>query len=78
MRYVADRDWEKRRQQNILEKVGYTRIRFADRLKKMLREGLGIPDEYIDGYKKNESCEWLCGRTARHAMVTLGYRMGTT
>jgi energy-coupling factor transporter ATP-binding protein EcfA2 len=59
-----------------LEKVGYTRIRFADRLKKMLREGLGIPDEYIDGYKKNESCEWLCGRTARHAMVTLGTEWG--
>lgn len=52
------------------------RVRFADRLKKMLRLGLGIPTEYIDGSKKNEPCKELVGQTARHAMVTLGTEWG--
>lgn len=55
---------------------GYFRIRFANALKKMLRDGLGISDEYIDGPKKEFPCPELCGRTARHAMITLGTEWG--
>lgn len=60
----------------IVEQHRYMRMRFADRLKRMLRDGLGIPEEYIDGYKKNEPCEELCGQTARHAMMMLGTEWG--
>jgi nitrogen regulatory protein PII-like uncharacterized protein len=60
----------------ICEKFGYTRIRFADRLKKMLVDGLGIDREYIDGDRKHESVPELCGRTARHGMITLGTEWG--
>lgn len=61
---------------HIVENHGYYRLRFANRLKKMLRDGLGIDDEYIDGSKKNEPCEELCGQTVRHGMVTLGTEWG--
>lgn len=54
----------------------YTRLRVADGLKKMLRDGLGVPEEYIDGHLKNAECEQLCGVTARHAMITLGTEWG--
>lgn len=59
-----------------IERIGYTRLSFSDALKKMLHEGLEIPYEYLYGEKKSESCEELCGRTARHAMVTLGTEWG--
>ena len=48
----------------------YTRLRVADGLKKMLKDGLGINEEYIDGDLKNVPCEQLCGQTVRHAMIT--------
>lgn len=54
----------------------YTRLRVADGLKKMLKDGLGVPEEYIDGDLKNAPCEQLCGVSARHAMVTLGTEWG--
>lgn len=54
----------------------YVRLRFADRLKRMLIYGLGVPEEYIDGDMKNEPCPELCGRTGRHAMRTLGTEWG--
>lgn len=60
----------------ILASRGYERIRFADALKNMLIEGLGIDPVYIDGDKKNEPLELLCGQTARHAMITLGTEWG--
>lgn len=55
---------------------GYDRLRLADPLKRMLTHGLGIGTEYIDGNKKGDPCEELCGRTARHAMITLGTEWG--
>ena len=55
---------------------GYCRIRFADRLKRMLVSGLGIDPRYIDGDRKEEACPELCGKTARHGMVTLGTEWG--
>jgi hypothetical protein len=59
-----------------IERMGYSRLSFADALKKMLYEGLEIPHEYLYGNKKSELCEELCGRTARHAMITLGTEWG--
>lgn len=59
-----------------IEGSGYLRMRFANRLKKMLVDGLGIDPEYVDGSKKEEPCPELCGRTARHAMMTLGTEWG--
>jgi dephospho-CoA kinase len=60
----------------LVSKYGFTWLRFSSSLKLMLSCGLGIPDEYIDGDKKNEPCEQLCGRTVRHAMITLGTEWG--
>ncbi len=60
----------------LVETQQYTRLRVADGLKKMLKDGLGIDEEYIDGNKKNEPCEELCGATVRHGMVTLGTDWG--
>jgi len=60
----------------LVETQQYTRLRVVDRLKKMLRDGLGVPEEYIDGHLKNAECEQLCGATARHAMITLGTEWG--
>lgn len=60
----------------LVGKHGYVRLRFADALKKMLRDGLGISDAYIDGSKKEEPCLELGGVTCRHAMRTLGTEWG--
>lgn len=51
------------------------RIRFAGPLKDMLRV-LGLTDHEIEGHLKEEPCEKLCGRTPRHAMITLGTEWG--
>jgi len=60
-----------------LEGTGaFTRLRVADGLKRMLRDGLGISEEYIDGSLKDAPCEQLCGVPVRHAMVTLGTEWG--
>lgn len=59
----------------IVENLGYTRLRFADRLKKMLVT-LGLTEREIDGDLKGCACEVLGGQTPRHAMVTLGTEWG--
>lgn len=60
----------------LVETQQYTRLRFADGLKRMLIDGLKVPEEYIDGDKKNEPCEELCGRTGRYGQITLGTEWG--
>lgn len=60
----------------LFEKHKYRRLRFADGIKNMLKLGLGISDEYIDGNKKEEPCSELGGVTVRHAMRTLGTEWG--
>lgn len=60
----------------LVETQQYTRLRVADGLKKMLKDGLGIDDRHIDGDLKNAPCEQLCGMSARHAMITLGTEWG--
>lgn len=61
---------------NYLVSKGYIKIRFAEALKKMMIDGLGIDKEYVDGSKKNEPCEELCGVTCRIGMITLGTEWG--
>lgn len=53
----------------------YKILRFADRLKEMIRV-LGVADDYIDGDLKEVPCAELCGKTVRHAMQTLGTEWG--
>jgi len=56
-------------------RCGYTRLRFADALKRMLKE-LGLSNEEIDGNLKLEPCKLLGGKTPRYAMQTLGTEWG--
>lgn len=51
------------------------RVRFAGPLKDMLR-ALGLTEREIEGDLKEEPSDLLCGRTPRHAMVTLGTEWG--
>lgn len=59
----------------LIEKYGYHRVKFAGPLKNMLR-AIGLDDEEIEGSRKEEPCDLLCGKTPRHAMVTLGTEWG--
>lgn len=56
---------------------GFTRMRFAQPLKDMLK-ALGLTDRELDGDLKLAPCELLGGKTPRHAMVTLGTEWGRT
>jgi hypothetical protein len=59
----------------LVSDLGYTRIKFADGLKNMLRS-LGLDEDEIEGSRKEKPCALLCGKTPRHAMVTLGTEWG--
>jgi hypothetical protein len=50
---------------------GFTRVRFADPLKAMMRS-LGLSHDEIEGNRKELPCEMLLGKSPRHAMQTLG------
>ena len=53
----------------------YGRTRFAGPLKDMLR-AIGMTEEEIEGSEKFTPKDWLCGKTPRHAMQTLGTEWG--
>lgn len=53
----------------------YHVVKFAGPLKTMLR-AIGLDDEEIEGSRKEVPCDLLCGKTPRHAMVTLGTEWG--
>lgn len=55
---------------------GFERTRFANPLKNMLKLGLGLTHEQVDGDQKEVPTDKLCGRTPRHAMKTLGTEWG--
>jgi hypothetical protein len=59
----------------VLEEKGFVKIRFADPLKEMLR-AIDIPEENIEGARKDEPMAVLGGRSARYAMQTLGTEWG--
>jgi hypothetical protein len=54
---------------------GYQVVKFAGPLKTMLR-AIGLTDDEIEGAKKEQPSGMLCGKTPRHAMVTLGTEWG--
>lgn len=59
----------------LVERHGFTRVRFAGPLKAMLR-ALGLSERQTDGDLKETPCELLGGRTPRHAMQKLGTEWG--
>lgn len=59
----------------LVENHGYQLVKFAGPLKDMLRS-IGISEAQIEGELKETPCEWLQGKTPRHAMQTLGTQWG--
>lgn len=59
----------------LVERHGYTLVKFAGPLKDMLR-AIGASEEEIEGGRKETPAIWLCGKTPRHAMQTLGTEWG--
>lgn len=59
--------------QYLVDHHGYTRVRFAQTLKDMLR-AMGLSGEQIDGPQaiRETPSDLLCGKTPRYAMQTLG------
>lgn len=58
-----------------LIEIGFTRVRFAETLKNMLK-CLGLTDAELDGDLKEVPCVALNGVTPRRAMQTLGTEWG--
>lgn len=61
---------------HLVNKHRFTRLRFAGPLKEMLKAGLGLTDEHLDGAMKSEPLPELGGVTPRHLMQTLGTEWG--
>lgn len=61
--------------QHLVATRGFTRLRFADPIKDMLR-AMGLHDAELDGGLKETPTPLLCGHTPRHAMQTLGTEWG--
>ncbi len=61
---------------HLIERHGFVRQRFAGPLKDMLKAGLGLTDEQLDGDQKMQPLAWAGGSTPRHIMQTLGTEWG--
>ncbi|TIN83075.1 deoxynucleotide monophosphate kinase [Mesorhizobium sp.] len=61
--------------QYLVERHGYTRVRFAGPLKAAMA-ALGLSERHIEGDLKEEPCDLLCGKTPRYAMQTIGTQWG--
>ncbi len=61
--------------QYLVEKHGYTRIKFAGPLKSMMR-ALGLGEREIEGDLKEAPCRLLGGKSPRQAMQLLGTEWG--
>jgi hypothetical protein len=61
---------------HLVERHGFVRQRFAGPLKEMIKVGLGLTDQQLDGNGKNDPIPWAGGATARHMMQTLGTDWG--
>lgn len=59
----------------LVARHGFTRIKFADGLKGMLRS-IGLGDREIEGDLKEKPSGLLCGKTPRQAMQLLGTEWG--
>jgi len=60
---------------HMLADYGYELVKFAGPLKAMVR-ALGLTDAEIDGSRKEIPIDFLCGKTPRRAMQTLGTEWG--
>lgn len=60
---------------HLVERYGYTLVKFAGPLKDMMR-ALGFGEDDIEGGCKELSNSLLCDKTPRHAMQTLGTEWG--
>lgn len=61
---------------HLVERHGFVRQRFAGPLKEMIKVGLGLTNEQLDGTGKNDPIAWAGGCTPRHMMQTLGTEWG--
>jgi|688.fasta_scaffold50222_7 hypothetical protein len=61
---------------HLVEVAGYRRLAFAAPLKRMLKAGLGLTDEQLDGDHKQRVDPVLGSRTPRYLMQTLGTEWG--
>lgn len=59
----------------LVARYGFESIPFAGPLKDMMRAA-GSTESEIEGDLKETSRDWLCGKTPRHAMQTLGTEWG--
>lgn len=59
----------------LVERHGYTLVKFAGPLKAMCR-AVGLSQEQIEGDLKEEPCVWLQGKTPRFFMQQLGTQFG--
>ncbi len=60
----------------LVEHYGFTRTAFADPLKQALITAFGLTREQVYGNEKEIPTDKLCGRTPRHAMITMGTEWG--
>ncbi len=60
----------------LVEQYDFSRHAFADPLKKALMVAFGLSREQVYGSLKETPTDKLCGRTPRHAMMTLGTEWG--
>lgn len=60
---------------HLVERFGYTRVKFADPIKDMLR-AIGLDDRHIEGDLKEVPSDLLMKRTPRYAMQRLGTEWG--
>lgn len=59
----------------LVERHGYTLVKFAAPLKNMMR-AIGLTEREIEGDLKEVPSDKLCGHTPRHAMQTIGTQWG--
>lgn len=59
----------------LVEAHGFSRVRFADTIKAMLRT-MGVPETAIEGQHRDQPLDMLCGKNARFALQTLGTEWG--
>lgn len=59
----------------LVERHGYTLVKFAAPLKNMMR-AIGLTEDEIEGSYKEVPSDKLCGKTPRHAMQTIGTEWG--
>lgn len=55
----------------LVERHGFTRIRFIDPVRDMLKAGFGLTDEFLDSYQRNQAQARFGGRTLDNMLSSL-------